>query len=137
VSVAPYHRAGGLAADEDAEAEPVGVLTILPDQVRMVVRQGETIFQALRRYGYALRAGCREGGCRACVLQLVSGEIEYRRPIADSVLSSEDRSQNLCLPCRAVPLTDVSIQRPSDSPLRRTPYADRLAAKDLADQAHD
>jgi hypothetical protein len=39
--------------------------------------------------------------------------------------------------CPVVRLTDVSIQRPSDSPLRRAPYADRLAAKDLADQAHD
>jgi ferredoxin len=137
VTVARSHLAGRPAPTEEAEGEPVGVLTILPDQVRTVVRRGETIFQALRRYGYALRAGCREGGCRACVLQLVSGEIEYRRPIADSVLSSEDRSRNLCLPCRAVPRTDVSIQRPSDSPLRRTPYADRLAARDLAGHGQD
>lgn len=137
MTVARRRQPGRLAADQDAEAEPVGVLTILPDEVRMVIRQGETIFQALRRYGYTLRAGCREGGCGVCVLKFVSGEIEYRRPIADSVLSSEDRARNLCLPCRAVPLTDVSIQRPTDSPLRRTPYADRLAARDLADHAHD
>lgn len=137
MTVALPHGAGRPAPGQAAEVEPVGVLTILPDQVRMVVRQGETIFEALRRYGYALRAGCREGGCRACILQLVSGEIEYQRPIAESVLSSHDRSRNLCLPCRAVPLTDVSIQRPTDSPLRRTPYADRLAAKGLAGHGQD
>jgi ferredoxin len=108
------------------------VLTILPDGTRLVVRGGETIFQALRRYGYTLRSGCREGGCGVCVLQLVSGDTRDLLPVADTVLSGEDRAAGRCLPCRAVPTTDVVIRLDAQESLRRSPYSDKLAAKDLA-----
>jgi ferredoxin len=108
------------------------VLTILPDERRLIVRGGETIFQALRRYGYALRSGCREGGCGICVLQLVSGETYDLLPVADTVLLDEDRERGKCLPCRAVPTTDVVIRHDPQDSLRRSPYSDKLAAKDLA-----
>ena len=113
------------------------VLTILPDETNMIVRKGETIFHALRRYGYALRAGCREGGCGVCVLEVVSGETFDLLPVASTVLSHEDRARGLCLPCRAVPTTDVVVRRDSRNSLRSSPFSDRLAAKDLARHAND
>ena len=113
------------------------VLTILPDETRVVMHRGETIFQALQRYGFALRSGCREGGCGVCVLRLVSGETYDLLPVADTVLSDEDRRRGNCLPCRAVPTTDVVICRDPQDSLRRSPYSDKLAARDIARHARD
>jgi CDP-4-dehydro-6-deoxyglucose reductase len=39
----------------------------------------------------------------------VQGEVRYAQPIAASVLSDSDRADGLCLPCRAIPVTDVVI----------------------------
>lgn len=113
------------------------VLTILPEEADLVVRRGETMFHAMRRYGYALRAGCREGGCGVCVLEVVSGETFDLLPVAATVLTDDDRARGLCLPCRAVPATDVVVRRDATDRLRRSPYSDRLAAKDLARHAED
>jgi ferredoxin len=113
------------------------VLTILPEGTDLVVRKGETMFHALRRYGYALRAGCREGGCGVCIVEIVSGETFDLLPVAPTVLSDEDRAGGLCLPCRAVPTTDVVIRLDSTDSLRRSPYSDKLAAKDLAKHESD
>lgn len=114
------------------EADHGVVLRILPDEAELLVRKGETMFHALRRYGYALRAGCREGGCGVCVLELVSGETFDLLPVAQSVLSDADRARGLCLPCRAVPTTDVVVRRDGDDRLRKSPYSDKLAARDLS-----
>ncbi len=41
----------------------IGILTVLPDGTRIPIREGETILDSCRRYGYSLRVGCKEGGC--------------------------------------------------------------------------
>jgi ferredoxin-NADP reductase len=115
----------------------VGVLTILPDGTRMPVRQGETILAACRRYGYSFKVGCREGGCGECALELVSGSTVDARPIAESVLSVQDRENGVCLPCRAIPLADTTIKLNRTDRLGRSPFADRLAARDLTKLALD
>jgi ferredoxin-NADP reductase len=115
----------------------VGVLTILPDGTRMPLRQGETILAACRRYGYSFKVGCREGGCGECALELVSGSTVDARPIAESVLSAQDRENGVCLPCRAIPLGDTTIKLNRTDRLGRSPFADRLAARDLIKLALD
>ena len=115
----------------------VGVLTILPDGTRMPIRQGETILAACRRYGYSFKVGCREGGCGECALELVSGSTVDARPIAESVLSLQDRENGVCLPCRAIPLADTTIKLNRTDRLGRSPFADRLAARDLTKLALD
>ena len=52
---------------------------------------------------------CRRGGCAICIVDLVEGEVEYNRTVAEEVLSEEDRRQGACLSCRAVAVTDVTI----------------------------
>jgi CDP-4-dehydro-6-deoxyglucose reductase len=84
-------------------------LTVVPDQVVVDVADGETILESLYRHGYAYRIGCRRGGCAICFVDLVDGEVEYNRPVAETVLTEEDRRQGTCLSCRAVPTTDVTI----------------------------
>lgn len=107
------------------------VVTILPDGARFPVRPGETLLAAARRYGFAYRVGCREGGCGACKLELVSGELVYSKTVATSVLSDQEHARGICLPCRAVPVTDVVIRLDATDRLRRGPFSDRLAKRDL------
>ena len=69
------------------------------------------------------------------------GEVRYERPIADSVLSDDERVEGICLSCRAVPITNIVIELqegdrfrkvlgfayPSAAPLTR-PASTRLQA---------
>jgi CDP-4-dehydro-6-deoxyglucose reductase len=84
-------------------------VTVKPEGVSVDLLDDETILDGLFRNGYAFRVGCRRGGCAICMVDLVEGDVEYNRPIADKVLNEEDKAAGACLSCRAVPLTDVTI----------------------------
>ncbi|HEX7428125.1 MAG TPA: 2Fe-2S iron-sulfur cluster-binding protein, partial [Mycobacterium sp.] len=66
-------------------------VTILPDGVQVTAAEEETVLAALSRAGLRYRVGCRRGGCGICKVQLVLGEVRYERPVADSVLSDDQR----------------------------------------------
>jgi ferredoxin len=94
-------------------------VTVLPDGVRISAADGETVLAALGRAGLRYRIGCRRGGCGICKLQLLSGEVYYERPIADSVLSDDEKVEGICLSCRAVPITNILIELQEGDRLRR------------------
>jgi hypothetical protein len=50
---------------------------------------------------------------------LLAGEVRYECPIADTVLSDDERAEGACVSCRAVPLTDVVIELQEGDQLRR------------------
>jgi ferredoxin len=89
-------------------------VTVLPDGIRIPAADGETVLAALGR------AGSR---CGICKVQLIAGEVHYERPIADSVLSDDEKVEGICLSCRAVPITNVLIELQEGDRLRRVlPY---------------
>ena len=45
--------------------------------------------------------------------------MRYERPVADSVLSDDERVEGICLSCRAVPLTNVVVELQEGDRLRR------------------
>src|SRR5205823_14141504 len=94
-------------------------VTVLPDGVRVSAVEGETVLAALGRAGLRYRIGCRRGGCGICKLQLVGGEVRYERPVAESVLSDDEKVAGICLSCRAVPITSVLIELQEGDRLRR------------------
>ena len=94
-------------------------MTILPDGVQVVAREDETLLRALARAGLRYRVGCKRGGCGICKVQLKLGEVRYERPIADSVLSDDERVEGICLSCRAVPITNIVIELQEGDRLRR------------------
>ena len=47
------------------------------------------------------------------------GEVRYERPIAESVLSDDERVEGICLSCRAVPITNIVIELQEGDRLRR------------------
>jgi ferredoxin len=59
--------------------------------------------------GIALPWSCRNGTCRSCITQLVSGRIEHR--IAWPGLSAEEKAEGLILPCVAEPRSEVTLRR--------------------------
>jgi hypothetical protein len=63
--------------------------------------------------------GCKRGGCGICKVALMLGEVRYERPVADTVLTDDERVEGICLSCRAVPLTNVVIEQQENDRLRR------------------
>jgi CDP-4-dehydro-6-deoxyglucose reductase len=98
-------------------------VTVLPDGIRISAADGETVLAALGRAGLRYRIGCRRGGCGVCKIQLVGGEVRYERPVAESVLSDDEKVAGICLSCRAVPITNVLVELQEGDRLRRVlPY---------------
>ncbi|MGW4336942.1 2Fe-2S iron-sulfur cluster-binding protein [Rhodococcus koreensis] len=87
-------------------------VTIRPDGIEILVRERETIVDALRRQGLRTRYKCRRGGCGACRATLVEGRVGYHTPVSDTVVDGPEPQPGArsCLPCRATPLTDVIIE---------------------------
>ncbi|WP_191564173.1 2Fe-2S iron-sulfur cluster-binding protein [Janibacter melonis] len=70
----------------------------------------ETVLSGLYKAGYAYTVGCKRGGCGICKLDVLDGDFTYNRPVADSVVSADERTDGTCLSCRAVPDSDITIQ---------------------------
>ena len=85
-------------------------LTIHPTGEVIYLEPGETVLGGLYKAGYAYTIGCRRGGCAICKVDVREGEFSYNRPVADSVISDEERTDGTCLSCRAVPDSDLTIE---------------------------
>lgn len=94
-------------------------VTILPDGLQVDAAESETVLKALSRAGLKYRVGCKRGGCGICKIQLVLGEVRYERPVADNVLSDDERVEGICLSCRAVPITNIAIELQEGDRLRK------------------
>jgi ferredoxin len=60
---------------------------------------------AAERAGLPVVSSCRNGTCRACICQLVSGRVMYR--IEWPGLSLDEKQTGCILPCVAYPVSDV------------------------------
>ena len=69
-----------------------------------------SLLQAAELAGAQAASSCRNGTCRTCICQLVSGEVFYK--IAWPGLSLDEKRDGLILPCVAYPLSDVVIELP-------------------------
>ncbi|MEB3022121.1 2Fe-2S iron-sulfur cluster-binding protein [[Mycobacterium] crassicus] len=87
----------------------MALLRMQPGNVELTVHENESILDAIIRGGYTCRFGCRRGGCGQCKADLVSGEVEYRKKVADSVLSEEERADGVVLTCRTHPVSDEVV----------------------------
>ncbi|MCF7550857.1 2Fe-2S iron-sulfur cluster-binding protein [Pseudonocardia sp. WMMC193] len=112
-------------------------LRLLPGDVELPVREGETILSAICRDGFTYRYGCRRGGCGICKLDLESGEIAYERAVAPTVLTDEERESGVVLTCRAVPVSPEVVLRMRESNRFRlaVPLAFGIARDTLRKQA--
>ncbi|WP_051214930.1 2Fe-2S iron-sulfur cluster-binding protein [Granulicoccus phenolivorans] len=94
-------------------------LTVEPTGIEVPAAEDDTIMAALNKSGYTYLFGCKRGGCGICKIEIVEGEIEHNRPVAETALSTEERERGICLGCRAVPKTDI-VARLTESSIRVT-----------------
>lgn len=112
----------------------MATLRLLPGDIELSVHQGESILEAICREGFTYRFGCRRGGCGVCKADLVSGEVVYRKKIADSVLGEQEQAEGVVLTCRAhLACDDVAVRlRPGNRLKLNVPLFFAAAQQELA-----
>ncbi|MBC7729340.1 MAG: 2Fe-2S iron-sulfur cluster binding domain-containing protein [Microbacteriaceae bacterium] len=90
-------------------------LTVQPAGWQALVAPDQTLLQAARAAGLNLPSSCRNGSCRACLCQLVSGTIHYQ--IDWPGLLAEEKAAGWILPCVAGARSNVVIASPAASRL--------------------
>ena len=74
---------------------------------------------ALERQGVtAIRVGCRQGGCGACRVRVVSGTYETKKMSRNHV-SEEEAAQGYALSCRLLPTSDLLLEPAFRGPKRK------------------
>jgi ferredoxin len=76
-----------------------------------------SLLAAARLAHVDLPASCRNGTCRACMCQLLSGDVRY--DIEWPGLSAQEKKDGFILPCVAHPASDVVIGVPGAKALKR------------------
>jgi CDP-4-dehydro-6-deoxyglucose reductase len=86
------------------------IVTVDPTGEEIYLPDDQTVLGGLYAAGYAYTIGCRRGGCGVCKVDLLDGRVSYDHPVADEVLPTEEREAGICLTCRAVPDTDITVR---------------------------
>jgi ferredoxin len=93
----------------------MGTLRIEPVGAELEVRDGESILEALKRYGYSMFVGCRRGGCGVCLVEVEGGQFALR-PHAVSLIPDDRHT----LACRAEPLGECVVRMSPSNRLQRS-----------------
>lgn len=72
-------------------------------------RDGETVLEALTRQGVNLPFSCRNGICQVCLHRCRAGEVP---PRAQAGLRARLRASGYFMPCRCLPISDMTIEPP-------------------------
>jgi len=72
----------------------------------------QPLLTSLEQGGLEWPSSCRNGTCRTCIGQLVSGEVRYQ--IEWPGLSTDEKLAGCILPCVAFPCSDVVLHPYSD-----------------------
>jgi ferredoxin len=82
---------------------------VLPADLQFDVEGDLTLLEAADMSRVQLPSSCRNGTCRTCMCQLVSGKVTYT--VEWPGLSAEEKAEGYVLPCVARPLTDVVLEQ--------------------------
>lgn len=66
------------------------------------------LLQSMEEGGLAWPSSCRNGNCRTCIGQLVSGTVRYEMEWPG--LTKEEKDEGYVLPCVAHPCSDVVLK---------------------------
>lgn len=72
------------------------------------VAPGQTLLDAGMAAGEAMPFSCTMGGCAACRVRLLEGQVHMQEP---NCLTAQERDEGYCLACIARPLSPVTIDR--------------------------
>lgn len=83
---------------------------VLPADLQFDVQGDLTLLEAAEMSRVQLPSSCRNGTCRTCLCQLISGEVRYT--IEWPGLSAQEKAEGHVLPCVAQPLSNVVLDQP-------------------------
>ncbi|MCR8956367.1 2Fe-2S iron-sulfur cluster-binding protein [Variovorax sp. S2] len=81
-----------------------------PSGLGFEAETGTTLLKAAEAAGIEMPSSCRNGTCRTCICQLLSGSI--RHTVEWPGLSAEEKAEGWILPCVAEAQSDLSIDAP-------------------------
>jgi ferredoxin len=84
---------------------------VLPADLQYDVEGDLTLLEAADMSRVQLPSSCRNGTCRTCICQLVSGEVVYT--VEWPGLSAEEKTEGWVLPCVARPVSNVVLDQPT------------------------
>lgn len=91
-------------------AAPHARVTIVASGQAFTCRPGMSVLEAMERaLCREIPVGCRNGGCGACLVQVLSGGFETG-PMNRAIVSDQDRQSGRVLACRTKPLEDLKIE---------------------------
>ena len=82
-------------------------VTFLDRDAQVIVHEGQTILEAALEAGLDLDFSCTVGGCAACALQVVAGDVVYDGP---NCLSDAERASGMCLACVGRPRGHLVVE---------------------------
>lgn len=91
------------------EPEQTFTVQVLPAGLQFDAPSTLTLLEAAEMSRVQLPSSCRNGSCRTCLCQLLSGEVAYT--IEWPGLLAEEKAQGCVLPCVALPLSDVVLDQ--------------------------
>jgi len=70
----------------------------------------ESLLQGMLRLGRrGIPAGCVNGGCGVCKVQILEGEVRSLGPVSRAHVSAEEEAGGCTLACRVAPVTPVQL----------------------------
>ncbi|MFW5968717.1 MAG: 2Fe-2S iron-sulfur cluster-binding protein [Persicimonas sp.] len=102
----PTEVARDLPIEEKSAAPSTRSVTFAHLNQTVEVEEGQTILEAGLKAGLPLDSSCRVGGCAACALQIIEGEVVYDQPIC---LSDEEVERGMCLACVGRPRGELVV----------------------------
>ncbi len=98
-------------SDVEAPAVAAYTITLLPAREAFACGRDETLLQAMARLGRkGIPAGCVNGGCGICKVEVVRGRVRTVGPMSRAHVSVEEEARGVVLACRAAPLDHVELQ---------------------------
>jgi ferredoxin len=85
-------------------------LRLEPGAAALAAHSHQTLLESAGQAGLEMNSSCRNGTCRVCLRQLISGQVRYQ--IAWPGLSAEEKAQGFILPCVAYPDSDLVLKPP-------------------------
>jgi ring-1,2-phenylacetyl-CoA epoxidase subunit PaaE len=93
--------------DTPAGADGQAKVFFFDHDTEVVVEDGQTILAAGLQAGLDLDFSCTVGGCAACALRLVEGEVVYDGP---TCLSEQEQRSGMCLACVGKPRGRIVVE---------------------------
>jgi ferredoxin len=90
------------------DTPPFFIASLATDGQQVDAWTNQPLLTSLEQGGIDWPSSCRNGTCRTCICQVVSGSVRY--DIEWPGLSAEEKTEGYALPCVAFPCSDLVLK---------------------------